>query len=310
MALQHLLGLEPLSKEDIEIILDTAKPFKDVFTRSIKKVPALNGKTVVNLFFEPSTRTRTSFELAAKRLSADVINFSASGSSVSKGETLIDTAQTIEALSSDIIVVRHSESGAANLLAKHTRSHIVNAGDGMHEHPTQALLDMFTIREHKGNIEGLTVLIVGDILHSRVARSNIFGLSKLGARVILCGPPTLIPQFNGLNVHVEYDLKKAIAEADVVNILRIQKERMEFSYFPSLREYTKLYGITQTKLRYAKKDLLIMHPGPMNRGVEIEHAVADSPQAVITEQVTNGVAVRMAVLYLVSGKEGAIETAD
>lgn len=304
MAFKHLLGLESLSKEDIELILDTAKPFKDMFTRSVKKVPALNGNTVVNLFFEPSTRTRTSFELAAKRLSADVINFSATASSVSKGETLIDTVKTIEALASDIIVVRHSQAGAANLLASNVRSRIVNAGDGMHEHPTQALLDLFTIKEKLGKIEGLNVLILGDIKHSRVARSNIYGLLKLGAKVTLCGPPTLVPDFKDLDLTIEYDLKKAIENADVVNILRIQKERMDYNYFPSLREYTKFYGLTETKLKYAKKDLMIMHPGPMNRGVEIEHSVADSKNAVILDQVTNGVAVRMAVLYLVSGNKG------
>ncbi|MBI4976344.1 MAG: aspartate carbamoyltransferase catalytic subunit [Spirochaetes bacterium] len=309
MAFKHLLGLEELSKTDIESILTSAKSFKEVFTRSVKKVPALIGKTVVNLFFEPSTRTRTSFELAAKRLSADVINFTASGSSVSKGETLIDTAKTIEALASDIIVMRHSESGAASLLSKNVRSSVVNAGDGMHEHPTQGLLDMFTMLEHKGRIEGLNVVIVGDILHSRVARSNIYGLIKLGANVTLCGPPTLVPSFSGLPVRIEYDLTKALENADVVNILRIQRERMDANYFPSLREYTKFFGLTTDKLAHAPKDILIMHPGPMNRGVEIAHEVADCKNSVITEQVTNGVAVRMAVLFLVSGaKEKNFET--
>lgn len=301
MSFKHLLGLEELARTDIENILETAKPFKDVFTRSVKKVPALIGKTVVNLFFENSTRTRTSFELAAKRLSADVINFTASGSSVSKGETLIDTVKTIEALACDIIVMRHSESGAASMLSKQVRSSVVNAGDGMHEHPTQGLLDMFTMLEHKKRIEGLKVVIVGDILHSRVARSNIFGLIKLGAHVTLSGPPTLVPRFDGLPLTIEYDLKKAITDADVVNILRIQRERMDANYFPSLREYTNLFGLTEEKLKHARKDLMIMHPGPMNRGVEIAHSVADSENSVITQQVTNGVAIRMAVLYLVSG---------
>ncbi len=298
--MKHLLGIENLSKAEIENIIETAKPFKDIFTRSVKKVPALTGKTVVNLFFENSTRTRTSFELAAKRLGADVINFAASTSSVNKGETVSDTAKTIEAMSSDIIVMRHSQSGAASLLTKNVRSSVINAGDGMHEHPTQALLDAFSIVEKKGKIEGLNVVILGDILHSRVARSNIYALLKLGANVILCGPPTLVPKFGDLNVTIEYDLKKALADADVINILRIQKERMEFSYFPSIREYTRLFGLTEDKLKYAKKDLLIMHPGPMNRNIEIAGSVADSENSIINEQVTNGVAVRMAVLYLVS----------
>lgn len=310
MGFQHLLGIEDLSAEDIERILELAKSFKKVFGRSVKKVPSLMGKTVVNLFYEDSTRTRTSFEVAARRLSADVINFSAKGSSVSKGETLIDTVRTIEALASDIIVIRHNQSGAPYLLSQHVRSKIVNAGDGTHEHPTQALLDLFTIKEVKGRIAGLNVVIVGDILHSRVARSNIYGLLKLGANVTLCGPPTLVPPFAKLDVTIEYDLTRALENADVVNILRIQKERMEYSYFPSLREYTNLFGLTQEKLAYAKDDLTIMHPGPMNRGVEIAHEVADSANSVITQQVTNGIAVRMAVLYLVAGhKETDIETA-
>lgn len=309
MAMRHLLGIEDIDKKDIENILDTAKPFKDIFTQSVKKVPALAGKTVVNLFFEPSTRTRTSFELAAKRLGADVINFVAATSSTSKGETMIDTAKTIEAMTSDFIVMRHNQSGAASLLAKNVKSSVINAGDGMHEHPTQALLDMFTIRDKKGKIEGLNVVILGDILHSRVARSNIHALLKLGANVILCAPPTLMPKFEGLKVHREYDLKKALKDADVINILRIQKERMEYSYFPSLREYTHLFGLTEKKLQYAKKDLLIMHPGPMNRNVEIAHTVADSKNSVINEQVTNGVAVRMAALYILSASDMKIESA-
>lgn len=309
MAMRHLLGIEDIDKKDIENILDTAKPFKDIFTQSVKKVPALAGKTVVNLFFEPSTRTRTSFELAAKRLGADVINFVAATSSTSKGETMIDTAKTIEAMTSDFIVMRHNQSGAASLLAKNVKSSVINAGDGMHEHPTQALLDMFTIRDKKGKIEGLNVVILGDILHSRVARSNIHALLKLGANVILCSPPTLMPKFESLKVHREYDLKKALKDADVINILRIQKERMEYSYFPSLREYTHLFGLTEKKLQYAKKDLLIMHPGPMNRNVEIAHTVADSKNSVINEQVTNGVAVRMAALYILSASDMKIESA-
>ncbi len=300
MTMKHLLGIEDLSKAEIEHIIETAKPFKDIFTRSVKKVPALNGKTVVNLFFENSTRTRTSFELAAKRLGADVINFAASTSSISKGETVTDTVKTIEAMSSDIIVMRHNQSGAASLLSKNVKSSVINAGDGMHEHPTQALLDAFSIVENKGKIEGLNVVILGDILHSRVARSNIYLLLKLGANIILCGPPTLVPKFGDLNVTIEYDLRKALAHADVINILRIQKERMEFSYFPSVREYTKLFGLTEDKMKYAKKDLLIMHPGPMNRNLEIASSIADSKNSIINEQVTNGVAVRMAVLYLVS----------
>ncbi len=300
MVMKHLLGIENLSRAEIEHIIETAKPFKNIFTRSVKKVPALTGKTVVNLFFENSTRTRTSFELAAKRLGADVINFAASTSSVSKGETVTDTVKTIEAMSSDIIVMRHNQSGAASLLAKNVKSSVINAGDGMHEHPTQALLDAFSIMESKGKVEGLNVVILGDILHSRVARSNIYTLLKLGAHVTLCGPPTLVPKFGDLDVHIEYNLKKALKDADVINILRIQKERMEFSYFPSIREYTKLFGLTEDKLQYAKKDLLIMHPGPMNRNIEIGNSVADSKNSIINEQVTNGVAVRMAVLYLVS----------
>ncbi len=308
MQMKHLLGIENLSVSEIEHIIETAKPFKDIFTRSVKKVPVLTGKTVVNLFFENSTRTRTSFELAAKRLGADVINFAASTSSVSKGETVTDTVKTIEAMSSDIIVMRHNQSGAASLLAKNVRSSVINAGDGMHEHPTQALLDAFSIMENKGKIEGLNVVILGDILHSRVARSNIYLLLKLGANVVLCGPPTLVPKFGDLNVTIEYDLKKALKDADVINILRIQQERMEFSYFPSIREYTKLFGLTEDKLKYAKKDLLIMHPGPMNRNIEIANSVADSENSIINEQVTNGVAVRMAVLYLVSGS--AMKIAD
>ncbi len=308
MKLNHLLAIEGMTKQEIETIIETSKPFKNLFTRSVKKVPVLRGKTVVNLFFEPSTRTRTSFELAAKRLEADVINFVAATSSLSKGETVVDTAQTIESMSSDIIVMRHSQPGAASLLSKNVKSKIINAGDGMHEHPTQALLDFFTIKEKKGKIEGLNVVILGDILHSRVARSNIYGLLTLGANVTLCAPPTLLPKFEGLNVNIEYDLKKALKDADVINVLRIQKERMESSYLPSLREYNSIFGLTDDKMKYAKKDLLIMHPGPMNRDTEIGHNVADSANSVINEQVTNGIAVRMAVLYLMSGTEMKLET--
>ena len=308
MKLNHLLAIEGMTKQEIETIIETSKPFKNLFTRSVKKVPVLRGQTVVNLFFEPSTRTRTSFELAAKRLEADVINFVAATSSLSKGETVVDTAQTIESMSSDIIVMRHSQPGAASLLSKNVKSKIINAGDGMHEHPTQALLDFFTIKEKKGKIEGLNVVILGDILHSRVARSNIYGLLTLGANVTLCAPPTLLPKFEGLNVNIEYDLKKALKDADVINVLRIQKERMEASYLPSLREYNSIFGLTDDKMKYAKKDLLIMHPGPMNRDTEIGHNVADSANSVINEQVTNGIAVRMAVLYLMSGTEMKLET--
>jgi aspartate carbamoyltransferase catalytic subunit len=265
----------------------------------VKKVPTLLGKTVVNLFFENSTRTRTSFEIAAKRLSADVINFTVSTSSVTKGESLLDTARTIEALGSDIIVMRHSCPGACHLLASRLTSAIVNAGDGCHEHPTQGLLDMFTMREKKGRIAGLNVVILGDILHSRVARSNIWGLTKLGANVRVVGPRTLIPRgIEEIGASVSYDLEQGIRDADVINILRIQRERMDSNMFPSIREYRLLYGLTEERLRFARPDVLIMHPGPINRGIEISQAVADGSHSVINQQVTNGVAVRMAVLYL------------
>ena len=300
---KHLLGLEDLSADEIRAILDTAASFKEVSTRNIKKVPALQGRVVVNLFFEPSTRTRTSFSLAAKRLSADTIDFSSSGSSVSKGETFIDTAKNIEAMGIDIIVVRHSAPGAPHLLAQNIRSRVVNAGDGTHEHPTQALLDIFTIREHKGRIDGLTVGLVGDIAHSRVARSNIWGLQKLGARVIVCGPSTLIPpHIERLGVEVCYKLDDVIHRCDVVNLLRIQFERQRTGLFPSIREYASLFGMNGDRLRRAKQDILILAPGPINRGVEITPDVADGEHSVILEQVTNGLAVRMAVLYLVSGQ--------
>lgn len=298
---EHLLGLEDLSAEEIECVLINAEGFKRTFERTVKKLPTLRGKTVVNLFFENSTRTRTSFEIAAKRLSADLINFSVSTSSVTKGESLLDTARTIEALGSDIIVMRHSCPGAPHLLTRHLKSAIINAGDGCHEHPTQGLLDMFTIREKKGRIEGLSVVILGDILHSRVARSNIWGLTKLGANVRVVGPKTLIPRgIEEIGASVCYDLEDGIRDADVINILRIQRERMDNNMFPSIREYRLLYGLTAERLRFAKPDVLIMHPGPVNRGIEISQAVADGEHSVINQQVTNGVAVRMAVLYLLS----------
>lgn len=299
---KDLLGLEDLSKEEIELILDTADSFKEISLRPIKKVPTLRGKTVVLFFFEPSTRTRTSFELAAKRLSADTISISANTSSMVKGESLKDTAKNIEAMKVDVIVMRHSSSGAPHLLAKTVEASVINAGDGCHEHPTQSLLDMFTIKEKKGKIFGLKVSIIGDIAHSRVARSNIWGLTKLGAEVTVCGPPTLIPQgIEKFPVKVTYDIKEAIKEADVLNILRIQLERQKSNLFPSLREYAINFGIDKDKLKFAKPDVLIMHPGPINRGVEISPEIADGPYSVILEQVTNGIAVRMAVLYLVLG---------
>lgn len=300
---KHLLELQNLSRQDIELILHTAKPFKEIFTRSIKKVPTLRGRSVVMLFYEPSTRTRTSFELAAKRLSADTVNISIQTSSVQKGESLIDTARTLESMKADFIVIRHSYSGAPHLLAKYVSSSIINAGDGFHEHPTQGLLDIFTIKEKKGKIEGLKVVIVGDILHSRVARSNLWGLTKLGAKVVLCGPPTLIPtDIDKIfpQIDIEYNLDKAIKNADVINILRVQFERQLEHLFPSVREYSLLYGMNKERLKNAKNDVLILHPGPMNRGIEITTDVADSLNSVINQQVTNGVAIRMAVLYLLA----------
>ncbi|MBN1504292.1 MAG: aspartate carbamoyltransferase catalytic subunit [Candidatus Eisenbacteria bacterium] len=301
---KHLLGLEELGREQIEQILDSAKSFKEVLERPIPKVPTLRGKTVANLFFEPSTRTRISFELAEKRLSADTVNFTASGSSVSKGESLKDTARNIEAMQVDMIVVRHQASGAPHFLARSLDCSVINAGDGTHEHPTQGLLDMFTMREHKGRIEGLKVVIVGDIAHSRVAASNIWGLTKLGARVVVCGPTTLLPLgIERLGVEPTSDLDEALEDADVVNVLRIQLERQEKGLFPTTREYSRCFGLTRNRLSAAKEDVLVMHPGPMNRGVEISQDVADGPFSVILEQVANGVAVRMAVLYLLSGSE-------
>ncbi len=298
---KHLLDLESLSADEIRLILENARGFKEISTRSIKKVPALRGKTVCTLFYENSTRTRTSFELAAKRLSADTIGFSVATSSVTKGETLIDTARTIEALGVDLIVMRHGQSGAPHLLSRRVSASVVNAGDGTHEHPTQGLLDAFTILEDKGRFEGLKVSIVGDILHSRVARSNIQALTKLGADVTLVGPTTLVPEaFRQFGVRICHDIMEGIEKADVINILRIQRERMSSNYFPSIREYRLLYGITRERLHAAKPDVMIMHPGPVNRGVEIDQDVADGPHSVINRQVTNGVAVRMAVLYLLA----------
>src|SRR6188768_424733 len=302
---KHLLDIESLTAEEILTVLDTARAFKAVGERAIKKTPALRGKTVVNLFIEPSTRTRISFELAAMRLSADVINFTAEASSLKKGETLKDTARNLEALNADIIVMRHSASGAAHFLSRVVNSHIVNAGDGAHEHPTQALLDTFTIREKKGKIAGLNITILGDILYSRVARSNIWALTKLGAKVTLCGPSTLVPKvFERMGCRVTYDFEEAIANADVINLLRIQHERQRKTMFPSIGEYTTLFGLNQARLAKTKPDALIMHPGPINRGVEIDSDVADCGRSVILEQVTNGLAVRMAVLFLVAGGKG------
>lgn len=299
---KHLLDIESLGAEEITNALDTAREFKAVGERDIKKVPALQGKTVVNFFVEPSTRTRVSFELSAKRLSADIINFAADASSFQKGESLKDTARTLEALNADIIVIRHKAAGAPHFLARFLNAHVVNAGDGAHEHPTQALLDVFTIREKKGEISNLNITILGDILYSRVARSNIWALRKLGANVTLCGPSTLVPRvFEQMGCRVTYDLDDALADADVINLLRIQHERQRKTMFPSIGEYAALFGLTRARLAKTKPDALIMHPGPMNRGVEIESEIADGDRAVILEQVTNGIAVRMAVLFLVNG---------
>jgi aspartate carbamoyltransferase catalytic subunit len=299
---KDLLGIADLSPEEIALVLDTAVAMKEVGSRPIKKVPALRGKTVVNLFFEPSTRTRTSFEIAEKRLSADTLSVAIGTSSVVKGETLADTALNLEAMSPDMIVLRHSSSGACHLLSRICRSAIVNAGDGTNEHPTQALLDALTIRERKGRLQGLKVAIVGDLLHSRVLRSNIHLLTKMGADVWVCGPPTLVPaEMHRFGVRVTSFVDEAVADADVVMLLRIQLERMEGAYFPSLREYFQVFGMTEARLRLARPDVMIMHPGPMNRGVEIASEVADGPYSVILDQVANGVAVRMAVLYLLAG---------
>ena len=299
---KDLVGLESLSPEQIRLILDTAEPFKEVSERAIKKVPALRGKTIVNLFFEPSTRTRISFEFAEKRLSADTVNVAASGSSVSKGETLVDTARNLEAMRIDMVVIRHPASGAAQFLAQRIRSSVINAGDGKHEHPTQGLLDLLTLRDKFGKLEGLKVAICGDVLHSRVARSNLWGLLKVGAEVALCGPATLIPrEFASLGVTLIPRIDDAIAWADALNVLRLQLERMEAGFIPSLREYNRVFGVTRERLERAPRELVILHPGPMNRGVEIDSDVADGPHSVILPQVTNGIAIRMAVLYLLAG---------
>jgi len=301
---KDLLGIKQLEPEEIELILDTAETFKEISTRPIKKVPTLRGRTVVHLFYEPSTRTRTSFEIAAKRLSADTFNISASTSSIVKGETLVDTAKNLQAMNPDVIVLRHSAAGAPHMLAKHVQASVINAGDGMHEHPTQALLDLLTIRDKKGTISGQTVAIIGDIAHSRVARSNIWALNKMGARVLVAGPTTMIPPgLDKLGAEVFYHPEAVIAEADVIMMLRIQLERQSLMLLPSLREYARVFGLDETKLADAKPDVLIMHPGPINRGVEISPSVADGPYSVILDQVNNGVAVRMALLYLLIGGE-------
>jgi aspartate carbamoyltransferase catalytic subunit len=307
---KDLLGISGLDAREITLILDTAEAMKEVGTRAIKKVPTLRGRTVVNLFFEPSTRTRTSFEIAEKRLSADTLSIATATSSVSKGETLSDTVRNLEAMSPDMIVIRHAASGAPHLLARICRSAIINAGDGMHEHPTQALLDAFTIREHKRRLHGLKIAIVGDLLHSRVLRSNIVLLNTMGAEIWVCGPATLMPPaIDRFGVHATSSVDEAVEGADVVMLLRIQQERMRGHFFPSIREYFTLFGMTPERIRRAKDDVIVMHPGPMNRGVEIDSAVADGPYSVILEQVSNGVAVRMAVLYLLAGREG-VEVLD
>lgn len=304
LSVNHLLGIKYISKNDIELILDTAKNFKEVINRPIKKVPSLRDITVANLFFENSTRTRLSFELAQKRLSADVVNFSASSSSVKKGETLVDTVNNILAMKVDMVVMRHANPGAAVFLSKKVNAKIVNAGDGAHEHPTQALLDAFSMQEKLGDLKGKKIAIVGDILHSRVALSNIFCLQKLGAEVRVCGPTTLIPKYiESLGVKAETDLRKTLEWCDVANMLRIQLERQDIKYFPSLREYTMLYGLNKELLDSLSKKIIIMHPGPINRGVEITSDVADSDQSIILDQVENGVAVRMAVMFLLAGRQ-------
>lgn len=303
---RDILGIEDLSREDIETILETAERMQEIGTREVKKVPTLRGRTVINLFFEPSTRTQTSFEIAGKRLAADVVNFSVSGSSVSKRETLLDTAKTLDAMDPDAVVVRHKVAGVPHRLAEVLKAPVINAGDGAHEHPSQALLDMLTVREQKGRIEGLTITIVGDIAHSRVARSNIYGFKKLGAEVRVAGPPTMLPADveKSLGVKAYTNLAEAIEGADVVMALRIQMERLEGACFPSVREYAATFGIDRAKLRYAKEDAIVMHPGPVNRGVELSHELADDRPSVILDQVRNGVALRMALLYLVAGRGG------
>jgi aspartate carbamoyltransferase catalytic subunit len=299
---KDLVGLEKLTADQVRLILDTAEPFKEVSERQIKKVPALRGKTIVNLFFEASTRTRISFEFAEKRLSADTVNVAAVGSSVAKGETLVDTARNLEAMRIDMVVIRHGSSGAAQFLGDRINSNVINAGDGKHEHPTQALLDMLTLRDRFKKLDGLKVAIIGDVLHSRVARSNIWGLTKLGASVAVCGPASLLPRgIDEMGVTVLPHIEDAIQWADALNVLRLQLERMTAGFIPSLREYNRVFGVTNERLKRAPKDLLILHPGPMNRGVEIDSDVADGEHSVILPQVTNGVAVRMAVLYLLAG---------
>ena len=302
---KHLLGIEHLNKTDVELILKTAADFKEVINRPIKKVPTLRDTTIANLFFENSTRTRVSFELAEKRLSADVVNFSSSSSSVKKGETLLDTVNNILAMKVDIVVMRHPSPGAHIFLSRHIDANVVNAGDGTHEHPTQALLDAFSMQEKVGDLNGKNILIVGDIMHSRVALSNIFCLKKLGANVKLCGPPTLIPKYiESLGVEIEYNIDKALAWCDVANILRIQLERQDIKYFPSLREYSLYFGVNRKRLDQIDREIVIMHPGPMNRGIEITSDVADSKHSIILQQVENGVAIRMAVLFLLAGIKG------
>jgi aspartate carbamoyltransferase catalytic subunit len=304
---KDLLGLEYLTPAQINLILDTAEPLKEISERAIKKVPTLRGATIVNLFFEASTRTRISFEFAEKRMSADTVNVAPSGSSVSKGETLVDTARNLEAMKIDMVVIRHPSSGAAKFLAERIESNVINAGDGMHEHPTQGLLDMLTLRQRFGTLKGKKICICGDVLHSRVARSNIWGLTKLGAEVAVCGPRSLLPNAIGeMGVKIFDRIEQAIEWADALNILRLQLERMTAGYIPSQREYNRVFGVTRERLEKAKRDILILHPGPMNRGVEIDSDVADGPHSVILDQVTNGVAVRMAVLYLLSGNAPAL----
>ena len=301
---KDLVGLESLDAAQIRSVLDTAEPFKEISERAIKKVPVLRGKTIVNLFFEASTRTRISFEFAEKRLSADTVNIASTGSSVQKGETLVDTARNLEAMRIDMVVIRHHSSGAAQFLAERIPSNVINAGDGRHEHPTQGLLDMLTIRDHFGRLDGVRVCIVGDVLHSRVARSNIWGLTKMGAEVAVCGPATLMPAgIEEMGVRVFPRIEEAIEWAEALNILRLQLERMQAGYVPTLREYNRVFGVTNERLEKASRDILILHPGPMNRGVEIDSDVADGEHSVILKQVTNGVAVRMAVLYLLAGGE-------
>ena len=302
---RHLLGIKDLSQKEIELIFETADSFKEVLNRPIKKVPSLRDVTIANVFFENSTRTRLSFELAEKRLSADVVNFSSSSSSVKKGETLLDTVNNILSMKVDMVVMRHASPGAPHFLSRHIKANIINAGDGTHEHPTQALLDTFSIRERLGDVSGKKVVIIGDILHSRVALSNIYALKKLGAEIKVCGPPTLLPKhIRSLGVEVEFDVEKALQWCDVANILRIQLERQKFSYFPSLREYSLYYGVNKKMLDTLDKQITIMHPGPINRGIEITSDVADSHHSIILQQVENGVAVRMAVLYLLAGSPG------